>query len=150
MGGDTSRLGDTAGEVGAPGGDTEQSFSLSRKSTGLNRIMGSGIDCILLKEMVFFLVKASTGISGLTVLANRFKLISNVGESTRVGESTKHPDSTELSWFGITELHVGGVSILERDNFLLGVSPLVVSSLKFIARFDIGEFILLFCLKNKF
>ena len=28
--------------------------------------------------------------------------------------------------------------------------PLVVSSLKFIARFDIGEFILLFCLKNKF
>lgn len=41
MGGDTSKLGETAGEVGAPGGDTEQSFSLSRKSTGLNRIMGS-------------------------------------------------------------------------------------------------------------
>lgn len=100
--------------------------------------------------MVFFLVKASTGISGLTVLANLFKLISKVGESTSVGESTKHPDSVELSWPCIAEPHVGGVSMLDRDNFLLGVPPLVLSSLKFMARFDIGEFILLFSLKNRF
>lgn len=41
MGGDTTWVGLTTGEASLVGGETEQSFSLSRKSTGLRRIMGS-------------------------------------------------------------------------------------------------------------